>query len=920
LRRHSGAYKNYTKIILKLYFFKEKRVVLLFLLLVQSFYLFSQEGKTVTDTLLVRTDSVKADTTIITVRKPAKGGIDSKITFKAAKQVKRDIVNKQFILVRNAVINYGDLEIKADSIVINMNTNQLFAIGIKDTTGKVNGKPSFKEGTNEFQSDELTYNFKTKKAFIKNIVTKQDAGLLHSQFTKLLEDGTSNISRSTYSTCDADTPHFYINLPKARVYPGKKIVSGPGNLVLEGIPLPLVIPFGFFPIQTKRAASGIIIPRYGEERTRGFSLSDGGYYFAINDYFDLQLKGSVYANGSWLGTAQTDYKRLYKYSGNFTFSYANNIAGHKGLSDYTKSSNYRLSWTFLQDAKASPGSRFSASVNMSSSSFDKQNSYNVNDHITTQRQSSISYTKSWDGRPFNLSISANHSQNVKTKSVMLDLPKANFNVSRIYPFKSRNRVGKAKWYEDIQVSYTAQMDNQIETKDSLLFTSQVWKHMKNGFKQEIPVSLQIRPFNNFSISPSLTYTGVLYTQKIEKKWDPSNIDPNLGKITPMVNDTLHGIFYGQAVNPTITASFNPQIFGTYDFEKKSPNSRLQTIRHVIKPSVGFSYTPSFSGLSSSMYRQVQIQVPYRSQNIYSIYDGNIFGTPSTASKSGNVTFSLVNIVEAKVFAKNDTTGKPKKVKLIDNFGINTAYNVFADSMNWAPVTMDLRTTLINNINISARSSFSLYGYNSKGSPIGTLFYNQLDANGNPMHKLMRLTNFATSLDFSLSDLFKRNKDKGKTGNTGASQGGTGVGRNTQALQDALPGSNAQGQKQGSAATAKDAYGYNEFNVPWTLNVSYSFNYINTGIKKTFTQAVALNGGSITLTKKMSATFTTGYDFTGKKITMTQIGVTRDLHCWEMSINWVPNGTMQSWNFLIRVKASVLGDLKYERRKDYHDTY
>jgi len=918
LRRHSGADKNFTKIILKLYFLKEKRLVILFLFLVQSFCLFSQEGKPVTDTLYVRTDSVKTDTTVITVRKPAKGGIDSKITFKAARLVKRDIINKQFILVKNAVLNYGDLEIKADSIVINMNTNLLFAIGIKDTTGAITGKPSFKEGTNEFQSDELTYNFKTRKAFIKNIVTKQDAGLLHSQFTKLLEDGTSNISRSTYSTCDADTPHFYINLPKARVYPGKKIVSGPGNLVLEGIPLPLVIPFGFFPIQTKRAASGIIIPRYGEERTRGFSLSDGGYYFAINDYFDLQIKGSVYANGSWLGTAQTDYRRLYKYSGNFAFSYANNISGHKGLPDYSKSSNYRLSWTYTQDAKASPGSRFAASVNMSSSSFDQQNSYNVNDHITTQRQSSISYTKSWEGTPFNLSVSANHSQNVKTKSVMLDLPKANFNVSRVYPFKSRKRAGSSRWYEDIQVSYTAQMDNQIDTKDSLLFTSQVWKHMKNGFKQEIPVSLQIRPFNNFSISPSLTYTGVLYTQKIEKNWNPMNVDQTLNKITPVVNDTIHGIFYGQAVNPTITATFNPQIFGMYDFEKKSPNSRLQQIRHVIKPSVGFSYTPSFSGLSSKMYRQVQIQVPYRSQNIYSVYDGNIFGTPSTQGKSGNVSFSIVNIVEAKIFAKNDTTGKPKKVKLIDNFGINTSYNIFADSMKWAPVTMDLRTTLMNNISISARSSFSLYGYNSKGTPIGTLFFNQLDANGNPTHKLMRLTNFATSLDFSLSDLFKRNKDKNKQSNTGASQAG--VGRNAQLMQDALPGSNAIGQKETAGTATKDPYGYTEFNVPWTLNVSYSLNYINTGIKKTFTQAVALNGGSITLTKKMSATFTTGYDFTGKKITMTQIGVTRDLHCWEMSINWVPNGTMQSWNFLIRVKASVLGDLKYERRKDYHDTY
>ena len=292
-----------------------------------------------------------------------------------------------------------------------MNTNLLYAIGIKDSTGKVTGKPSFKEGSNVFDSDELTYNFKTRKALIKNIVTKQDAGLLHSAFTKLLEDGTSNISRSTYSTCAADTPHFYISLPKARVYPGKKIISGPSNLVVEGIPLPLAIPFGFFPINTKKASSGIIIPRYGEEQIRGFALTDGGYYFSVSKYFDLKITGSIYANKSWLTTIQSDYKKLYKYSGGLAFSYASNISSN--LPNATPVKNYRLGWTFAQDAKASPGSRFNASVNMSSSGYDQNNSYNVNDHINTQRQSSISYSKSWDGTPFNLAMSANHQPNVK---------------------------------------------------------------------------------------------------------------------------------------------------------------------------------------------------------------------------------------------------------------------------------------------------------------------------------------------------------------------------------------------------------------------------------------------------------------------------------------------------------------------------
>ena len=881
----------------------------MFLLLVQSFSLFSQEDKTVTDTLVIQNDSVKADTVLLKVRKASAGAIDSKITYKAAELIKRDIINKRFILVKNAVINYGDLEIKADSIVINMKTNILFAIGRRDTTGKVLGKPAFKEGSNAFESDELNYNFKTRKALIKNIITKQDAGLLHSAFTKLLEDGTSNISKSTYSTCEADTPHFYINLPRARVYPGKKIISGPGNLVVEGIPLPLVIPFGFFPIQTKKAASGLIIPRYGEERTRGFSLTDGGYYFAINNYFDLQVKGSIYANGSWLGTAQTDYRKLYKYSGSFSFSYANNVAGHVGLSDYSKSSNYRLAWTYSQDAKSSPGSRFNASVNMSSSGYDKNNSYNVNDHVTTQRQSSISYTKSWDGTPFNLSISANHMQNVKTNNIMLDLPKASFNMGRIYPFKSKNSTGTTKWYQEIQLSYTASLDNQIDTKDSLLFTSEVWKHMKNGFKHDIPLSLQFRPFKNFSISPSMTYTGVLYTQKIEKSWVTDYKDPALNYThDAVVNDTIKGFFYGQAINPSISASFNPQLFGLYDFTERSPNSRLQSIRHVIKPSISFNFVPKFDGLSSrNMYRQVQVDTN-KTMSTYSIYEGNIFGTPSLASRSGNIALSLVNIVEAKIFERNDTTGKPKKVKLIDNFSINTAYNIFADSLRWAPVTMQLRTTILKNINVSANSSFSLYGINrTTGAPIGEFLFAQ-------EHKLMRLTNFSAGLDFSLSELLKKNKDKNTT-NSNTSQNNANLGS------QGSFGMPAQGASvpQNTLGGMKDAYGYPVFNVPWTVNVNYSFSYAYSFVKPVFSQTLSFNG-NVAITKKMSATFTSGYDFTGKQITMTNIGISRDLHCWEMNLNWIPNGTMQSWNFTIRVKASVLGDLKYERRKDFHDSY
>ncbi len=888
-----------------MYFYREKRFLLVFLVIVRSLMLFSQDKKIITDTIVVKPDTLKTDTLARKVRKPASGALDKMITWTATEKRKVDINNKKVTLIGSAKVNYGEIEITADSIVFNMENNILFAAGRPDTSGKIAGKPVFKEGDQEFKSDELTYNFKTKKAFVKNIITKQQDGLIHSQLAKLLEDGTSNISRSTYSTCNADTPHFYINLPKAKVYPGKKFVSGPGNLVVEGIPLPLVIPFGYFPVQTKRAASGLLIPQIGQEVLRGYSLTDGGYYFAVNNYFDLALKGSIYSNGSWLGTAQSSYKKLYKYGGSFLFSYADNISGHKGLSDYSQTSNYKLGWNFTQDPKSSPGSRFSASVNMSSSGYDKSNSYVVNDHVTTQRQSSISYTKTWDGTPFNLSASMNHSQNVKNKTVSLDLPKVSFNMSRIFPLKNKNNPGPAKWYQELQISYTASLDNQINTADSLLFTNQIWKKMKSGFKHEIPVSLQIRPFKNFSISPSLTYTGVLYTQKIEKRWVADFFDPEINKVvSKVVNDTLRGAFYGQAVNPSINASFNPQIFGTYTFT--NPNSRLQEIRHIIRPSVSFNYVPALQGMSSKMYRQVQIDTTALHYSTYSVFDGNIFGTPSLSRKSGNISFSLVNIVEAKAFARNDTTGKPKKIKIIDNFAINTAYNIFADSMRWAPITMQARTTLFNDLNLSASSSFTLYGLDSKGRSTGKFLFSQTG-------QLMRLNSFSTSVDFSLSQLLSKNKDKDK--NKSSTQNQTG-------FEQGMRGNSQMTQQDDHAPAApvqRDAYGYPVFNMPWTMNIRYSVSYFKAAFTSTVTQALSFDG-NVTMTKKLSFTYQSGYDFARKEITMTQIGITRDLHCWTMNLNWVPNGTMRMWNFTIRVKSSVLGDLKYERRKDYHDNY
>jgi hypothetical protein len=871
--------------------------------MVRFISLFSQEGKSISDTNLVTRDTLATDTLLLKLKKISPEAIDKQVNYKCAGTKKNDLINKRVYLIDKAEVTYDDIEIKADSIVFDMLASTVFATGRTDTTGKVNGKPVFKQGTQQIESDSLFYNFVTRKAVAYKIVTKQEEGLLRSQVTKLFEDGTSNIAKSTYSTCDAENPHFYINLPKAKIYPGKKIISGPGFLVLEGIPLPVALPFGFFPIQTKKAASGILIPRFGQEQERGYNLTEGGYYFAINDYLDLALKGNIYTNGTWMLTALSNYSKKYKFDGQFSFSYANNISGHKGLKDFNKTTNYKIGWTYNQNAKARPGSRFSANVNMSSSGYDKTNSYNVAEHVTTQRQSSVSYSKTWTGTPFNLSASMNHSQNVKNKTVSVNLPKVSFNVGRIYPFKGKNSSGSTKWYQELQFQYSASLDNQVNTYDSLLFTKRVWSNMRNGFKHEAPISIQFRPFKNFSISPQVTYSGVLYTQKYEKRWDPAYFNPAKNEIVPqVVTDTLRGTFYGHSINPSVNASFNPQIYGTFTF---GPKSRIQAIRHVMKPSVSFSYIPSIKGLSTELYRQVQRDA-LGNYTEYSVFDGNIYGTPSLSKRNGNISFSLVNILEAKVFEKNDTAAKPKKVKIIDNFGISTSYNIFADSMRWSPVSMGMRTTLFDNIGVSASSNFSLYGLSKSGSPIGTFAFAQ-------NKKLMRLTNFSVSLDFDLGRLISGNKEK--NGQAAAQEGS----RPQTSAMGQEEGMNGMQQGTNQAAKLYDEYGYYIFDVPWSMRVSYNINYSKPAFLSVLTQTLSASG-NVTLTKKTAITYTTGYDFTHKEITMTQIGITRDLHCWTMSFTWVPNGTMKMWNFSLRVKAAVLSDLKYERRKDYHDQF
>ncbi|MBS0010939.1 MAG: LPS-assembly protein LptD [Bacteroidales bacterium] len=867
----------------------------------------------VVDTVAFMQDTVRIDTALATSPGARKfrispDAVDLPIAYNALDSQYVNMKEQKVYLVNQARAVYGDITLEAYYIVLDLNTSEVHAWGRRDSTGQLVDRPKFQDASEEFEADELNYNFRTKRAIIRNIVTQEQEGYLHSEVTKRQDDGSLHVRGSKYTTCEADHPHFYVSLPKAKVIPDEKIVSGPAYLVLEDIPLPLALPFGYFPVQ-KEYASGILIPRYGEENNRGYFLKGMGYYFAISDYFDLSFTGDIYTNGTWRLSGTTNYRKRYRYSGNFGFNYANNITGYKGLENYTESSNYSVRWTHSQDAKARPGTRFSASVNLSSAGFDRENSYEVQEHVNTTKQSSVSYSKTWAGTPFNFSTSLNHSQNSAAKSVSLNLPKMNFSMSRIYPLKALGSGGSTKWWQELQLQYNANLDNRIATTDEKMFTAEMFEDMKNGFQHDIPLSMPIRPFNNFSISPTLRYSGVMFTEKTVKRWEPEYIDPlSNDTVSRLISEQEKGLFYGHAMNPSISASYSPQIFGMFQFN--NPDSRIIAVRHVIKPSVSFSYVPAVEGLSSDMYREVQIDTAGNTRE-YSIYENGIYSTPSLSRKNGNVSFALTNIIEAKARVRNDTAYTEKKVKLIDNLALNTSYNLFADSLKWSPVSMTMRTTLFNELSISARGNFDMYATDSLFRRINS---SEWAVNRRPV----RMTNFNLSLNFELNRLLKSiigEKTEEGTATT-EDAGRPGIG----GMPDAMDRGGRMGSSPGMQSGGEmmyDDYGYVNFNMPWTMRVAYNFYYTKTREESVINQNLTMSG-NVSLTKNFAITYSTGYDLRAKEITMTRIGIRRDLHCWEMSFNWIPTGYLKSWDFTIRVKASILQDLKYERRKDYHD--
>lgn len=850
------------------------------------------------DTPAVPRDTLAADTLAAdtmqrdTARKPRKatGFLDGAIEGKSTDSLVYDVRNKLVYVYNEGDVTYQNSNLKADFMRIDMTDKTVFAYGKPDSLdGKaIVTKPEFSDGSASYQMDTITYNFATEKAKIKGVATQQGDGWLVGGSVKKMPDNTINIQDGMYTTCDeTDHPHFYLAMTKAKVQPGKKVITGPAYLVMEDVPIYFLgIPYGFFPINMG-PKSGLLMPSYGEDGTRGFFLRDLGYYITLGDYADLAVRGGFYTLGSWEASAASRYIKRYKYSGSFNIQYSNIKTGEKGEPDYLKQSNFRVQWTHSQDAKANPGSTFSASVNFATSGYNRYSANTLNDILSTQTNSSISYSKSWTGTPFSLSANMAISQNSSNQSISLTLPTVVFNVSRIYPFKRKEKTGKDRWYEKISMQYTGKMTNSVTTTESEIFTKKTLENMKNGIEHSIPVSASFNVFNYINLSPSFNYNEKWFFKKVEYEWNPMT-----NKVDTMANE--YGFY--RLYNYSMSISASTTVYGMYDFTKKKRDRKIQAIRHVLTPSIGFSYTPDFGDFKYGYYKSLQRDSLGTTQT-YSPYAQNAYSVPSSG-RAMSMNFSLSQNLEMKVLSKRDTSGV-KKIKLIDELRISGSYNFLADSMRLSTIPISFRTTLFGNFGINLSATLDPYRLTPDGKRINKLFF----------------PGRIVSTGWSFGYTFKSRDDRSQTA----------INDITSIPPEYMnPFYDPYGTMDPVLRRQYMAQTYYDFSLPWNFGFNYTVNYSITtgnyppkGYKKNVTQTVGFNG-SLNLTPKMGITFQGGYDIKANRLTTSSVSITRDLHCWQMSFSWIPFGTYRSWSFNIGVKAASLSDLKYDKSQSMYE--
>ena len=844
---------------------------------------------------------VSTDTTGA-VEKTNKFMLSAKIDYASSDSLSMDIENKIAWMYGNASIEYEDIKLKASIISISFNDNTIHAYATEDSLCNPVGTPEFKQGELSFKSKEIAYNFTTRKGLIQNVITKEGEGYIHGTVIKKVNDSVTDVGKGEYTTCDLDEhPHFALKFTKAKVLSGNMIVTGPAWISVEGVPLPIALPFGLFP-NKKGRSSGLIIPKYGESAKRGFFLEDGGYYFGLSDYFDLKFTGDIYSHGGWALKPALTYKKRYKYSGSFSLKYAVTVYGIQGDPDYYNKSDFFVSWSHRQDPKARPNSVFGASVNAGSSSYNKYNPSTVNDYLSNTFSSSVSYDMRL-GTWGNLTSSATHSQNTQTKAVNLSLPSISFGINRIYPFKKKVATGTPAWYESINLNYSMVMRNDLNTYDSLVFKPDVGQRFVNGMQQNVPMSFSLKVLKFFSWSNSINYTERWYTKTIRKTWvGDTTISHGMATYGYIDVDTVTG--FATERDYGFSSSLSTTIYGMRQFTK----GPVRAIRHVMRPSVSFNFTPDFGTEQLGYWRNVQTDAK-GSTTKYSIFEGSLYGG-SPRQKSGAIGFSLGNNLEMKVRSAKDTVTGTQKIMLIDNFQISTSYDLARDSLRWSNINLSARTTLFKKIQVSYASSYSPYGLYSQ--PF--YGYTMWDSYTNPFY------NSVPGPEINKSQ-FSMNKRPLRFITAGWNLSlGYDLKPKTKVTKKAPPGSSS---KEEIEEVKNNPNLYIDWDNPWSLRFDYNFRLTSTPvlttgeIKRDLVQTLGVSG-DVNVTEKWKFSARTGYDFQQKDFSFTQITIYRNLHCWEMRFSWVPYGTQKSWNFQINAKSSLLQDLKLTKKKDFRD--
>lgn len=867
-----------------------------------------------------KADTAKADTVKVDTLK-RKAGIDSPVEYTAEDSMIYDAHSGLAFLYGRAQVNYLNMQLTAAKIAMNMDSSLVHAEARPDSTaeGGLAERPIYRQGNDEYDSERMSFNFKTKKGFIHNVKTQQGDGYMVSEKSKRTSDGTLYLEHARYTTCDAKHPHFYLALSRAKVRPGKETVFGPAHLVVEDVPLPLAIPYGFFPFN-KKYSSGFIMPSYGDETSRGFYLRDGGYYLALSDYMDLKLLGEIYTKGSWGVSAETNYNKRYRYRGNVYFSYLRTVEGEKNMPDYAVTKSLKIQWTHTKDAKSSPNTTFSARVNFASENYERKNlesMYNPLSYTQSTRASSVSFSHTFTDIGLSISASANLTQNMRDSSIAVTLPDLSISLSRFYPFRRKHQVGKERWYEKISMSYTGQVSNSITTKENLLFKSNLIKDWRNGFQHRIPIDATFQLFKYINISPSFSFRDIMYASRINRSWDR--------EAQRELADTTYGFYNLYDWNVGISA--NTTLYGFYK-PLKFLGTKIQAIRHVFKPSVTFSYAPDFT-TSRYGYRKQYERVDAAGNSSwvsYSPYSGGIYGYPS-GTKQGLISMSVSNNLEMKVRSDRDTTGF-RKISLIDELSASLSYNLAAKKQPWSNLSTRLRLKLGKNKTFSMAAVWATYAYkfNEQGQVVTS------DRTEWSYGRFGRFQGMSQNLSYTFNNqTWKKLMDKlhGR-GKSSTSADAASTDASTTNAEDANVDPDLRTGRDGGKGKKKekakvDADGYLTFSIPWSLTLSYGITMAEDRTKQinvrrmrypfSFTQTLNASG-YVRISDGWNISFNSGYDFEMHRISMTTMSLSRDLHCFEMSASIVLK-PYSSFNFTFRARASELADaLKWDKRSSY----